>query len=212
MGLNIDGIQKNFNAFLEAKKQQALYLKLFFISSILVNLLTFCFAYKLVSDRDGKVIVVNGSGQQLASSVMDQENMYETQLQSACYSLSYYANTFDVNNIKMNQARAAFYLNRADLNAVIEKYQFDKAYSDVLNKGVVYRCSFDRIESLKTVGNEIEYDVVFTSTLSVITNTSTLFFRIISRGTAIRTTYNFPDNPTGFYFKSYIQEYYPIEK
>ena len=60
------------------------------------------------------------------------------------------------------------------------------------------------------VGNGAEYQVVFSSILSIIDNGIPLKFKVISRGIAIRTTARFPENPTGFYFKNYTQEYEPI--
>jgi len=210
MSINKENLLKGFASYVEAKRKQALYLKLFFISTTLIILTVLYYSHAIVDNALDKVIVVNTGGELLPMEAMEQETLYTALLQTHCYSVSYLTNSFDVNNIKNNQARAAFLVNQADLNAVIDKYQYDKAYSDAINKGVVYRCTFDRVDRIIQIGNGSEYDVVFSSTLSVISNVETKNIRILSKGTAIRTTPRYPENPTGFYFKSYVQEYYPI--
>ena len=115
-----------------------------------------------------------------------------------------------MNNIKNNQSRAAFLVNQTELNAIYGKYKYDQAYSDAINKGVVYQCEFNQMESVRSIDNGSMYEVTFTSTLDIMDNVATKKFRIISKGTAIRVTPRFPENPTGFYFKNYTQEYYPI--
>lgn len=212
MELHTDSLLKGFVSYVEAKRSMALHLKLAYLSATMIVISVLYFAFGIVKHSQDKIMIVDTGGKLLPFEFSDMENAYVVSLQAHCYSVSYYANSFDVNNIKANQARAAFLINQADLNAVIEKYQYDKAYYDALNKGVVYRCYFDKIEQIKRVGNGVEYDVVFSSTLSIIDNTRTTKFKIISKATAINTTHRWPENPTGFYFKNYIQEYYPIQE
>lgn len=212
MEINKDNLIKGFLSYSEAKKKQVLYLKLTFLSMVIIVSIAFFYSYRLASKAMDKVLVVSTGGEILPLQSMEQETLYSSLLTTHCYSVSYYVNSFDVNNIKGNQARAAFLVNQADLNAVFGKYQYDKAYSDVVNKGVVYRCKFDKIEKIQNTGNGSEYQVVFTSTLSIIDNIGTSLFKIVSRGSAIRVTPRYPENPTGFYFKNYTQEYYPINK
>lgn len=210
MIINRKAFIDKFGSYVSAKRKQALYLKLFFASSTVIVIAILYFAYSIVKHAQEQILVVNTAGQFLTTETMELDELYKTLLAAHCYSVSYYANSFNVNNIKNNQARAAFLVNQADLNAVFGKYQYDKAYSDAINKGVVYQCEFNRIESINNVGNSSMYNVVFTSTLSVMDNMETKKFQIVSKGTAIRVTPRFPENPTGFYFKNYLQEYYPI--
>ena len=119
--------------------------------------------------------------------------------------MSYYVNSFNVNNIKNNQSRAAFLVNQTDLNAIYGKYKYDQAYSDAINKGVVYQSEFNQMENIRSIDNGSMYEVVFTSVLSIMDNIGTKKFQIRSKGTAIRVTPRFPENPTGFLF----QELYP---
>lgn len=201
---------EKFCSYVSAKRKQALYLKLFFASSTVVIVSVLFYAYATVKNASEQILVVSTGGQFLTTETMELDQLYKTLLAAHCYSVSYYANSFNVNNIKNNQARAAFLVNQTDLNAIYGKYKYDQAYSDAINKGVVYQCEFNRIESLKSIDNGSMYDVVFTSVLSVMDNVETKRFQIVSKGTAIRVTSRFPENPTGFYFKNYIQEYYSI--
>lgn len=209
--IDIGNFLERFNALVEAKRKQALYLKLFFASVTVIVVAVLFFAFSIVKHAAEQILVVNSGGQIVPTETMELEQLYKTLLAAHCYSVSYYANSFNVNNIKNNQARAAFLVNQVDLNAVFEKYQYDKAYSDAINKGVVYQCDFNRLESLRQKGNGSEYEVVFSSTLNIYDNTDKpIEVRILSKGTAIRVTPRFPENPTGFYFKNYVQEYYSI--
>lgn len=211
MNIDQDKLTSVFSSYAMAKKEQVLFLKLFFVAALFLVALALFFAYRIVDKASDKILVVNTGGEMLPLRSMEEDALYTTLLTTHCYSVSYYVNSFDVNNIKNNQSRAAFLVNQADLNAIFNKYQFDKAYSDAINKGTCYRCTFDRIESLRKIGNGSEYEVVFSSTLSIIDNApSPVSIRVVSRATAIRTTPRYPENPTGFYFKSYLQEYYPI--
>lgn len=212
MEINKNDLIKGFGTFVEGKRKEALYLKLFFFSVTAIIIAILYYAYSLANHALDKVIVVNTGGELLPIEAKEQSALYESLLTSHCYSVSFYANTFSVNNIKENQARASFLVNQSDLNAIIGKYQYDKAYSDVMNRGVVYRCDFDKIEQIVNVGNGSEYQVVFTSTLKIIDNIGTKKITVISKGTAIRVTPRFPENPTGFYFKNYTQEYYPLNQ
>lgn len=208
--INKDQVAAQFTAYASAKNKQALYVKLTFGSVLIICALALYFASEIAKEGTNKILVVDAAGQLLPVKSENQEQLYKSLLETHCYSVAYYTNTFDVNNIKNNQARAAFLVNAADLNAIFGKYQHDKAYSDALNKGTVYQCNFEKIESLQVLGNGAEYQVVFSSVLNIIDNGVPLKFKIVSRGTAIRTTARFPENPTGFYFKNYIQEYQPL--
>lgn len=207
-----DNLLKSFTSYVEAKRKQTFYLKAFFASATAIVIAVLYFSFSAVNHATDRILVVNTGGELLPVESSEQETLYKVLLTTHCYSVSYYVNSFDVNNIKNNQARAAFLVNQNDLNAITGKYQHDKAYSDAINKGVVYRCTFNKVTSLRQIGNGSEYEVIFSSTLSVFDNSeSPATFEIVSKGTAIRVTPRYPENPTGFYFRNYIQEYYPTQ-
>lgn len=212
LDLNKDSLLNGFTSFIDAKRKQALYLKLFFLSATIIVIAVLYYAYSIANHAMDKIIVVSTGGGILPIESSEQETLYRELLTSHCYSVSYYVNSFNVNNIKNNQARAAFLVNQADLNAIIGKYQYDKSYSDAINKGVVYQCNFNKIETVQSIGNGSEYQVVFSSTLDIIDNVGTSQFKVVSAATAIRVTPRYPENPTGWYFKNYSQEYYSINK
>ena len=177
MELNREEFLKGFTVYTDGKKKQALYLKLFFLSLTFIVLAVLYYAYSIVDTAMDKVIVVNTGGEMLPVESSEQETLYRELLKTHCYSVSYYVNSFDVNNIRSNQARAAFLVNQTDLNSIFGEYQ-----------------------------------VVFSSTLSITDNQSVLRFKVLSTGKAIRVKPRYPENPTGFYFTSYTQEYYPINE
>lgn len=201
---------EKFCAYVSAKRKQALYLKLFFVSATVVIVSVLFYSYSITKHASEHILVVSTGGQFLPTETMELDQLYKTLLAAHCYSVSYYVNSFNVNNIKNNQSRAAFLVNQAELNAIYGKYKYDQAYSDAINKGVVYQCEFNQMENIRSIDNGSMYEVVFTSILSIVDNIGMKKFQILSKGTAIRVTPRFPENPTGFYFKNYTQEYYPI--
>ena len=107
-------------------------------------------------------------------------------------------------SVKRNQAYASFYINKADLTAITNKYYNDKAYFDAVNSGAVYKCEIDSLLSFK--GENEPYQVRFLSKLTVYTASGTTRkFIIESEGTIVRTTPQFPENVTGFFFNKLMQ-------
>ncbi|KAA3165004.1 hypothetical protein F2A07_15700, partial [Akkermansia sp. BIOML-A61] len=78
-------------------------------------------------------------------------------------------------------------------------------YGDALELGVVYRTEFEKMLSVSVSGEE--YHVTFSSILSIINGNDVRKIRILSEGTVIRTTPRFPENTSGFFFRTYNQQY-----
>jgi hypothetical protein len=208
--IHIKDILKDFNKYAEARKNYTLRTKLVFIfCSVTIAMILF-FSYRVVNNAMSKILVVNEGGEFVHFKAMQTDKLYESLLKSHCYYTSYYLNSFDRLTIEENQARGLFLVNKGDANTIFAKYQADRAYGDALELGVVYNCEYEKITEVRVQGNE--YNVQFTSVLSIISNTGTKRFRIISEGTAIRTTPQYPENVTGFFFKTYRQTYMPYEK
>ncbi len=88
-----------------------------------------------------KVVVVERSGEYLKTHAEDSEALFlPIMVKKTCAEATGYANSFDRLNLKKNQAHAAFYVNKNDLNAVFSKYYNDKAYFDAVQNGAVYKC------------------------------------------------------------------------
>lgn len=207
--MKIANILKDFSKLAEAKKNVAFRTKALFIFSAIIISLVLFFAYSVVNNAMNKIIVVNEGGEFVHFKAQEQDQLYEALLKSLCYYTAYYINSFDRLSIEQNQARALFLVNKADANTIFAKYQADRAYGDALELGVSYRTEFENIVSVKNRGSE--YDVVYSSILTIYSNTGNKKIRIISEGTAIRTTPKFPENVTGFFFKNYNQSYTAYE-
>lgn len=203
--MKIADILKDFNKLAEAKKNVAFRTKALFIFSAFVISLILFFSYRVVNNAMNKIIVVNEGGEFVHFKAAQQDQLYEALLKSLCYYTAYYINSFDRLSIEQNQARALFLVNKADANTIFAKYNADRAYGDALELGVSYRTEFEKIISVKLNGSE--YDVIYSSVLTIYSNTGNKKIRIISEGTAIRSTPKFPENVTGFFFKKYNQTY-----
>lgn len=206
--MKISDILKDFNKLAEAKKDIAFKTKSLFIFSFIIISSILFYSYTIVNKAMNKIIVVNEGGEFVHFKAQEQDQLYEALLKSLCYYTAYYMNSFDRLSIEQNQARALFLVNKADANTIFAKYQTDRAYGDALELGVSYKNEFADIISVKC--NGAEYDVIFTSILTIHSNTGNKKIKIISKGTAIRTTPKFPENVTGFFFKNYNQSYIEI--
>ena len=96
-------------------------------------------------------------------------------------------------------------------SAVFSKYYNDKAYFDAVQNGAVYKCEIDSIQTI--AGDNEPYKVAFTSTLTIYgVSGQKLRFLIRTKGEIVRTTPQFPENVTGFFFNQFIQQIVRIEQ
>ena len=152
-----------------------------------------------------KILVVNENGEYLKQKAMDTDKLYEELLRAHCSSTAYYLNSFDRLSWQENQAHALFLVSKPDATAIFAKYRADRAYGDALELGAVYRNKFEKIISLSVENGQ--YHVIFSSVLTIINGSDTKEVRIISEGTAIRVRPRFPENISGFFFRTYNQQY-----
>ena len=132
-------------------------------------------------------------------------------MKKTCAEATGYANSFDRLNLKKNQAHAAFYVNKNDLNAVFSKYYNDKAYFDAVQNGAVYKCEIDSIQTI--AGDNEPYKVAFyfhPDDLRRFGAEAKVLIR--TKGEIVRTTPQFPENVTGFFFNQFIQQIVRIEQ
>lgn len=196
---------KDFAALGEAKKQSSVYVRMISVLCAVIIALVLLFTNMAIRDITGKILVVNTGGEFLELKSVETDKLYETLLKAHCNATAYYTNSFDRMNISSNQAQAVFLVEKSDLNAIFAKYLNDRAYADATNRGVVYKCAFEKLQRVEKRGDA--YNVVFTSVLSIHDGESVKKIRIYSRGDAIRATPTFPENVTGFFFRNYTQEY-----
>lgn len=200
-----DSILKDFDTLAESKKKNALNLKLCLGFALVVVILVLAWGITVALTALDRVVVVERSGEYLKTFSQDREAMFMTFVKNTCAQATMYANSFDRLNLKKNQAQAAFYINKNDLNAITSKYYNDKAYFDAMQNGAVYKCDFDSLQILS--GNNEPYKVRFSSTLTVYgVSGQKIKFLIKTEGDLVRTTPQFPENVTGLFFNRYIQQ------
>jgi len=169
-----------------------------------VVVLVLIWGYGISTTALDKVVIVERSGEYLKTHAESNEDLFNALVQNTCAQITQYTNSFDRLTLKRNQAKAAFYANTKDLNVIFAKYFNDKAYSDALQNGVTYKCEFEKLISVK--GANSPYQVNFTSILCIYPeNGSVIRFRIFSDGEMIKSTPQFPENVTGFFFNSLTQ-------
>ena len=202
--MNKEKILKDFDALMQAKKVNATNTKLcLFFSLIVVICVLLWGAYISLTAMD-KVVVVERSGEYLKTNAERRTELFAALIKNTCAQATQYANSFDRVCVKRNQAYASFYINKADLTAITNKYYNDKAYFDAVNNGAVYKCQIDRLLSFQ--GENEPYRVRFLSRLTVYTASGTTKkFIIESEGTIVKTTPQFPENVTGFFFNRLMQ-------
>lgn len=209
--MNKDEILKGFDTLAEAKKKNALNLKLCLGFALVVVVLVLSWGLVVSFTALDKVVVVERSGEYLKTHADSGEELFLALVENTCAQATRYANSFDRLNLKRNQAHAAFYINKNDLNAVFSKYYNDKAYFDAVQNGAVYKCEIDSIQTI--AGDNEPYKVAFTSTLTIYSvSGQKLKFLIRTRGEVVRTTPQFPENVTGFFFSQFLQQIIRIEQ
>ena len=181
--LNIQSILKDFSGLAEARKSYTLRTRLVFIFCGITIAMVLFFAHSVVNNAMNKILVVNEGGEFVHFKSMQQDLLYESLLKGHCL----------------------FLVNKPDANTVFAKYQADRAYGDALELGVVYKTEFEKIIDIRADGEE--YHVRFSSILSIINGDETRKVRILSEGTAIHATPRFPENTSGFFFRTYDQQY-----
>ena len=203
--MHIKDILRDFNKYADARKNFTLRTKLVFVFCSATIAMVLFFSYQVVNNAMNKILVVNEGGEFVRFRAVRQDLLYESLLKSHCAFTAYYLNSFDRLSLQENRARALFLVDKGEANAVFAKYQADRAYGDALELGVIYKTEFESLTDMSVSGEE--YHVRFASILSIVNGSEIKRVRIISEGTAIRTTPRYPENVSGFFFRTYNQQY-----
>lgn len=203
--MHIKDILRDFNKYADARKNFTLRTKLVFVFCSATIAMVLFFSYQVVNNAMNKILVVNEGGEFVRFRAVRQDLLYESLLKSHCAFTAYYLNSFDRLSLQENRVRALFLVDKGEANAVFAKYQADRAYGDALELGVIYKTEFESLTDMSVSGEE--YHVRFTSILSIVNGSEIKRVRIISEGTAIRTTPRYPENVSGFFFRTYNQQY-----
>lgn len=203
--MHIKDILRDFSKYADARKNFTFRTKLVFVFCSVTIAMVLFFSYQVVNNAMNKILVVNEGGEFVRFRAVRQDLLYESLLKSHCAFTAYYLNSFDRLSLQENRARALFLVDKGEANAVFAKYQADRAYGDALELGVIYKTEFESLTDMSVSGEE--YHVRFTSILSIVNGSEIKRVRIISEGTAIRTTPRYPENVSGFFFRTYNQQY-----
>ena len=204
-------ILREFDELVTSKKHGARNLKLCLIFALIVVVLVLVWGFSVSQSALNKVVVVERSGEYLKTHAEPAEELFIALVKNTCAEATKYANSFDRLNLKRNQAKAAFYINKNDLNAIQSKYYNDKAYFDAVQNGAVYSCEIDSVQTLS--GNNSPYKVAFSSTLTVQgVSGQKLTFLIRTNGELVKTSPQFPENVTGFFFNQFNQQIIRIQE
>lgn len=184
--MDIKNMVRDFASLGEAKKRSSVYVKAVSLLCAAIVALVLFFMNMTVRGVTDRILVGNTGGEFLQLKSMETDKLYETLLKAHCNAVAYYVNSFDRMSISGNQAQAVFLVEKSELNAIWNKYLNDRAYADAADRGVIYKCVF---EKLHRVGiRDDGYNVLFTSILSIHDAGGVKRIRIYSRGDAIRTT------------------------
>lgn len=194
---------------IQPKKAQAMIIKLSYLFALLVIIAVLSFAFSLIKKSYSNIQVVDKSGEYLKTNTISKEKLFKSLLENHCANAVGFANSFDRLTILENQSRAKFLINADDAARVFAKYKSENAYSDAVDRGVVYHTQYKNLDFFN--GDKEPYHVEFTSVLQISDNGNLVAtFIIKSVGDLIHSTPQYPENTSGFSFIKYSQTYSKI--
>lgn len=207
--MKVKEMASSFYRLSKAKEKSSLNVRVLTLFFTMVVVITMFFCYSIVKSVTDRILVVNTGGEYLQLQSMETDKLYKTLLEAHCARVGYLVNSFDKISMEENKEQASYLVQKSELEPIYDKYYKDRAYADVLDRGIVYKCKFLTITSMEN--NADEYKVKFQSVLTIYDGALSKKILIESIGTAIRVKPKYPLNVTGFYFKEYQQKYYNYE-
>jgi len=202
-------ILKGFDELATSKRKSASIMKMIIAFAAFVVVAVLLWGMTIINTAMEKIIVIDRSGEYVKTKVESNEKLFYSLLSNQCALTAFYVNSFDKLSINENQAHANFLATRDDLNRIYALYNQQRAYSDAIDRGVIYKCQFKELEAISGTGEP--YHVKFSSVLTIIDGTTIKKILIHSEGELVRHTPHFPENVTGFYFFSYLQTYEDLQ-
>lgn len=199
-------IISRFNSLSDARQRLSLNIRLILLFTSITVVTVSYFAYRIQRDAMQRIIVVDSTGEMKKVRAESEDKVYLTLLYSHCEQSGTFANSFDEFSISENQEKASHLIAKADLDRIIAAYAREGAYQDVRTRGVTYRYQFGNILTATNLGGN-EYRVQFYGILSILDGEVTKQVRITSEGIAIRVEPHWPQNVTGYRFRTYSQSY-----
>lgn len=201
---------QGYDDLLVAKRSSALMMKIVVGFSVFVVVAILFWAFSVHVSTVDKVKVIDRVGNVIQSDLSTREKQLQSLIETHCSNTIYYLNSFDRLTIKENQARALFLVNSTDANRVFSQFNTQNSYGDALTRGVVFETTYDKLLNLDMA--EEPYNVRFQSVMTIYDNNNTpARYLVISEGTLVNHTAQYPENQVGLYFKSYRQEFKKLE-
>lgn len=200
--IDIEKVIHDFDSLDKSKKKNAMLTRLVIYFSFGVVIAVLIWGYSVTQTALNTIVVVERSGEYLKITAESNENLFVTLAKTSCSHATHYLNSFDRLNLKENQAKALFYVNRNDAQRVFDIYKDQRAYLDALEGGIIFRTE---IEEFKLLQSSLPCEVEFTSILSITRGKVTDKFIIHSKGVLNKSYSQFPENVTGMFFESYEQ-------
>lgn len=199
---------RGFDDLALAKKSSAFTGRAILLFSLATNIVILLFAYRMVTKATSMILVVDQTGQKLNTSAGFQEKLTRSQLEAHCAAVAYYANSFERLTITENQLRTRFLVDKEDASRVFAKYKEERAYSDAIDRNLTYKTELLKVTDVLPVQDYLQ--VRFTALLQIIDGDRPVKkFVIYAEGAARRCTPQYPENPAGFYFSKYSQQWEP---
>jgi hypothetical protein len=200
---------KKYNSLQEGKKRTMTISMIYAISSVVIIISCFIWMYAVSISTVDKLKVIDKTGNYVNTSTVRKEKLLKSLIESHCANTVYYANSFDRLTIKENQAKTLFLMNQKDAKKIFETYLKNNNYNDAIQRSYDFETTIIKIKELDTT--EEPYKVSFISEFKISQGEKIQKYYIISEGEIVSHTPQYPENPNGFFFKSYSQEFKSLD-
>ena len=205
-------IIKGVDDFAAAKRSSVIAVRMALLFALLVIVGVLIFAGVIIKGSINNILVVDAStGLYLSKEQMDDKKLFLVRIKTQCAMMADFANSFDRMNVKENYAKALFLCNKGDVDRIVQWYLDRNAYRSALLKGVVYKTTFQRLDSLH-IDDDGYYRVAFSSIVHIDEDGNDKGgYTISSNGKLRKQTPQHPENKTGLYFIEYNQTWKPLK-
>ena len=202
-------IQK-YNGLQASKKSSVTIALIYGICSLIAFIAVLIWAYGVHQSSVNEIKVVDKVGNVLNSSTVRKDKLIKSLIEAQCATTVYYANSFDNLTLKENQARTLFLMNQTDARKIFETYKENNQYHDALQRGYDFETEYLEMKDFDS--SKEPFEVSFISKLKISQgDKAPSVYYIVSHGQIITHTPQYPENPYGYYFKSYSQEFKQTE-
>lgn len=199
-----------YDSLVESKKKNSRNIKLYIISCTVIVGMVLFFAFGIVIKTFNKLQVIDKKGNHYPSELTTREKVLETTIAKFCSEIAYYANTFDRNSLKENQARTKFIMEEKSVFRLWSFYKKENHYYDATQRGFSYKGVFKKI--IKSDLTKKPYEVQFIGEVEIYEGARlTKKLPFIAKGIIASRTAKFPEAYLGWYMTDYLQNFKRID-